>query len=242
MPAGRSRQRPSVPYPSGVDTVIESSRRQAVTLADLAWLERKLTFLLVEASKSTLGPVPRSLRTPHVAALSQLTLCKGAVGKNRQPFLWNVFIGEPQFVANALGLPVLSDFTRCNLLSGGNGSTAFLPGNLQIVQRFSSIVVLLNLGLIARMTIIDRSLARCIVYSDAGPGTILINRCARESNLSKGIDRDGSGAAAGTADVAALDALATSPWFLTAAPREAARRSFRSAPSQAGHHAACADR
>jgi anhydro-N-acetylmuramic acid kinase len=99
-------------------------------------------------------------------------------------------------------------------------------GNIAIARRFAGTVVLLNIGLISRMTIIDRTAGVTLLDSDTGPGMTLINRCAREINCPDGFDRDGSEAAKGILDITVLDSLATSPWFMKEAPKEAAAGIF----------------
>ena len=128
-------------------------------------------------------------------------------------------------LSRAIGVPVISDLTRYHLFSTGGVSPTF-HGNLMIARKFSGVVVFLNIGLIAHLTIIDRPSGRCLLDSDTGPGMCLINRCAREADCRDGFDRDGSEAAKGTVDIACLDVLATAPWFLKAGPKEAASELF----------------
>ena len=215
-----------VPYPQKIGNLIESSRRQPVAAADLAWLDCKITLLLAECAKATLAAVPRGLRKPHLAVLNQLALYKGPTGE-QEPFkVWNIALGDPEFFAASLDVPVLYDFSRQSLLAGGNGSLPFISGNLIIARRFSAIVVFLNIGLVSHMTIVDRASSRCILDSDTGPGMCLINQCARGTNSADGFDRDGFEASKGTVNVACLDSLATSPWFLKEAPKQASSEIF----------------
>jgi anhydro-N-acetylmuramic acid kinase len=215
-----------IPYPPRIGSVLELKGQSAVTFDDMSWFECKITLLFVECAKAALTRVPRALRKPNLIVLNQPMLFKGPTGENEKFPLWNLSPGDPQFLASSLNVPVLSDLSRYSLLAGGTGSVPTWAGNFIISRRFSGNVVFLNIGLVARMTIIDRTLGRCILDSDTGPGMCLINRCAREIGCADGFDRDGSEAARGNVDGACLDQLATTPWFLQNAPKESAADLF----------------
>ena len=216
----------SIPYPERIGSLIESFRRQGAAMSDLGWLEYKITALFTESAKAVLARVPRALRKPTIAVVNQLSLWKGPTGENEPFTQWNITVGEPQVLARALGAPVISDLARYHLLAGGNGVSPTFHGNLLIARKFSGVVVFLNIGLISHITVIDKPSGRCLLDSDTGPGMCLINRCAREISCPNGFDRDGSEAAKGNVDVACLDALATSPWFLKEGPKEASSELF----------------
>lgn len=210
-----------VPYPPRIADLLEINRQGVITTDDLSFFEYKISLLFVECAKAALANVPRALRKPALIVLNQPTLFKGPTGENERFSQWNISPGEPQVLATSLGVPVISDLSRFNLLNGGTCNVPTWAGNFIMARRFSGTVVFINIGIVSRMTIIDRSLGRCILDSDTGPGMCLINRCARETNCPNGFDRDGSEAAKGNIDGTSLDALATSPWFLQGAPKEA---------------------
>jgi anhydro-N-acetylmuramic acid kinase len=215
-----------VPYSGRMASLIESCSRQALLVADLAWLDGKITQLCIEGAKNVLAAAPRALRKPHLVAFNQLTIFKGLTGENAPIQRWNLSLGDPQLLADTLELPVFSDFLRFHFYTKGAGMSPFLAGDMLMAGRFTGTALFLNIGLLSHMTVLDCARGRCLLDSDTGPGTCLINRCAREINLPEGFDRDGERAAAGSVDVPALDALATSPWFLTAAPKEASIELF----------------
>jgi anhydro-N-acetylmuramic acid kinase len=203
-----------IPYPRKIDSLIEHCRRQAVSVADISWLECKITQLFIECAKAVLMLAPRGLRKPDLALINQLALFKGTTGEEGQFGTWNLTIGDPQLFAGSFDVPVLSDFSRYSLLAGRDGGLPHLEGNLLIAQRYSGMVVLLNIGLLAHMTLLDRTLNRCILNADTGPGMYLINRCAIECGCPDGFDRDGLKAANGTVNADCLEELASSPWFM----------------------------
>ena len=210
-----------VPYPARIGNLLEIKGRSAITTDELGWFDYKITLLSVECAKAALAGVPRAIRKPTLIVLNQPLLFKGPTGENERFAQWNISLGDPQFLANSLGVPVLSDLSRYHLLAGGTGTVPTLAGNYTIARRFTGAVVFVNIGIISRMTVIDRSLGRCLIDADTGPGMCLINRCAREAGCPDGFDRDGSGASKGAVDSLALDALATLPWFLQDAPKDA---------------------
>jgi anhydro-N-acetylmuramic acid kinase len=218
----------SIPYPDRIGSLIESFRRQGAAMADLGWLEYKITMLLTESAHAALARVPRALRKPDVAVVNQLSLWKGPTGENEPLSQWNIALGDPLVLARALDAPVVSDLTRYRLLAGNEAFSPTFHGNLLIARPFSGIVVFVNIGLVAHITIIDKPAGRCLLDADTGPGMCLINRCAREINCPSGFDRDGSEAAKGNVDIACLDALATSPWFLKEGAKEASSELFDS--------------
>ncbi|MCU0609395.1 MAG: anhydro-N-acetylmuramic acid kinase, partial [Chitinispirillaceae bacterium] len=181
-----------IPYPDRIGRLIENCRNQNITIDEVAWLDYKISLLFVECAKLTLARAPRGARKPHIVALNQLTLYKGPTGENESLPVWNMTIGDPVYCSRSLNAPVISDFIRYDLLSGNSGTAPMHDGNIAIARRFAGTVVLLNIGLISRMTIIDRTAGVTLLDSDTGPGMTLINRCAREINCPDGFDRDGS--------------------------------------------------
>ncbi|MBN2036523.1 MAG: anhydro-N-acetylmuramic acid kinase [Chitinispirillaceae bacterium] len=216
-----------VPYPESIDTLIDSCRRSAVSIADLSWLDCKLTQLYGECAKTVLSQVPRGLKKPHLVVLDRLCLYRGATGEQEKIPQWNMSAGDPQYLAMTTNAPVVSDFSRYHLFAGGSGEVPTVAGDLLIAQQMGGMIAFLNIGLIAHLTVVDtRSPQRCVMDSDTGPGMCLINHCARLINCPDGFDRDGSQAAVGSIDAACLDALATSPWFLKEGPKDASPEFF----------------
>jgi anhydro-N-acetylmuramic acid kinase len=217
------------PYGETVGALIESSRITPIALSDFAWLETRITHLCAECAKTVMAQVPRGLKKPHLIILNELSLYRGPTGENVPYPSWNVGVGDPQHLATAIQTPVISDISRFHILAGGKGSVPTVAGDLVMAKRYGSPVGFLNIGLIARLTIVDtRSPQRCILDSDTGPGMCLINRIAREINCPDGFDRDGSQAASGTVHAACLESLATSPWFLKEGPKETTPDQFNS--------------
>lgn len=192
-------------------------------LSTLGWLDYKLSCLFVESVKSLLSQVPKSQNKPHLLILNKPSVWKGDTGEQQQQTVWNVPLGDAQFLASTLGIPVLSDLTRHNILAGGQGILPLQYGNQRIASVVKGTVILLNLGLVARMTIIDTVKGETLTDSDTGPGTCCINHLMHQNPIegNEGFDRDGSYAAKGTVDGDILKQLTNDAWFRKPSPKQA---------------------
>ncbi len=212
-----------LPYPQKVGSLIEqlNENQQPIKLSDLGWLEYKITMLLLECARTALAQAPKSVGTPHLAVLNKPTLWKGATGENLQQSSWNLTIGDEQFIASSLSIPVLTDFIRHNILAGGPGVLPTFPGSLYIAAPTSGIGLFANIGLVSRMTIIDKSSSALLLESDTGPGTFLIDKCAKDAACPDGFDRDGKLSSQGLVNTECLEELAKDSWLLIPSPKQA---------------------
>ncbi len=213
-----------MPYPQKVSALIGKSSSgifDTFKPSDYAWLDFKVSQLFVDCVNTTLAQVPRSIKKPHIAVLNKLSLWKGPTGENYQQQHWDIALGDAQFVASSLGVPVFTDFIRNNLLAGGSGILPINTGNLSIASKQSGLAVLVNIGIVSQMTIIDTATSTLITDTITGPGTHLIDKIAKDISTNSNFDRDGSMASQGKVDGECLNTLVTSPWFLKAAPKYA---------------------
>lgn len=219
------------PYPQKIAEELTSFQRiksgQSL-LSILGWLDYKLSCLFVESVKSLLSQVPKSQNKAHLLILNKPSIWKGNTGEQQQQSTWNVSLGDAQFVASMLGITVLSDLTRHNILAGGQGILPVQHGNQRIASAVKGTVILLNIGLVARMTIIDTIKGETLTDSDTGPGTCCINHLMHQHPIegNEGFDRDGSYAAKGTVDGDVLKQLTNDAWFLKPAPKLANANHF----------------
>lgn len=217
-----------LPYPQKVGSLIEqlNETQDPVKLSDLGWLEYKVTMLFVECARTALAQAPKSIGAPQLAVLNKPNLWKGPTGENLQQSSWNLSIGDEQFVASSLKLPVLTDFIRHNILSGGPGILPTFPGSLAIAGGTTGIGVFANIGLVSRITIIDKSASALLLESDSGPGTVLIDKCAKTADSPDGFDRDGKLSSQGNVSAECVEELAQDPWLLKPAPKQASPEIF----------------
>ncbi|MDR2591600.1 MAG: anhydro-N-acetylmuramic acid kinase, partial [Chitinispirillales bacterium] len=218
-----------LPYPQRVAELITrlSETQEPVALSELGWLDYKVTMLFLDSVKNALSGVPKAIGAPHYAVLNKPTLWKGATGENLQQSSWNLTVGDEVFVANALGVPVITEFLRHNILAGGPGILPTNPGSLIVAKYTAGVGLFVNIGLVSRMTVIDRDAPQQLLFeSDTGPGTVLIDKCAQEAECAGGFDRDGALTATGAPCAECLEVLAADPWIVKAAPKQASPEIF----------------
>ncbi|KMQ50315.1 Anhydro-N-acetylmuramic acid kinase [Chitinispirillum alkaliphilum] len=217
-----------IPYPKKVGTLIGKliETQDPITPSELAWLEYKTTMLFLESATAALAQAPKAIGKPHFVVLNKLTLWKGKTGENLQQSNWNLTVGDAQFVASSLNLPVFTDFIRHNILAGGPGVLPLFPGILKISKQVSGPAVFVNIGLLSRITIIDNDNSTLITESDSGPGTILVDKCAQAADSPDGFDRDGNLSQKGVVNTESLETLSSEPWFKKPAPKHSSIDSF----------------
>ena len=147
-------------------------------------------------------------------------------------------LGQPAFIAERLGVPVLSDVRSRDVAAGGQGAplVGMLDSLLLSAMSETSAeatepsptaapTAVLNLGGIANITVIAAD--RDPIAFDTGPANALIDVLARRiTDGRQGFDRDGALAAAGTVDEDLLADLLTEPFYSRPAPKSTGKELF----------------
>ena len=132
-------------------------------------------------------------------------------------------LGQPAWIVESTGLPVISDIRARDIAAGGHGAP--LAGILDdLWLRGEHTRAALNLGGIANVTIIRRG--RPPLAFDTGPANCLLDEAARRT-IGRPDDEDGRLAARGTADGALLQRLLDDPYYALAPPKSTGREHFR---------------
>jgi anhydro-N-acetylmuramic acid kinase len=134
-------------------------------------------------------------------------------------------LGQPAWVAERVGVPVLSDVRARDVAAGGQGAP--LAGMLDhlLLAGADEPTAALNLGGIANITVVAPD--RDTVAFDTGPANALIDLMARRvTGDARGFDRDGALAARGRTDGALLDALLADPYYALPAPKSTGKEHF----------------
>jgi anhydro-N-acetylmuramic acid kinase len=219
-----------MPYPQKVSSIIEKFidvNIENPPLADLGWLDYKITLLYAECARNALAQVPGGLKSPNLIVLNKLSIWKGLTSEDHQKSNWNLTAGDEQYLSNVFKVPVITDFIRQNILAGGPGIIPTFPGNLVITSRHPGISVMINIGLISRLTVTDENVSSALIDSDTGPGTCLINKIAKEDKGTPDqFDRDGSTALKGKVDRECIKKFLSFPWFESPAPKQASPDMF----------------
>jgi anhydro-N-acetylmuramic acid kinase len=133
-------------------------------------------------------------------------------------------LGQPAWLAEATGLPVVSDLRARDVAAGGHGAPlASLLDELWL--RSDTVVAGLNIGGIANVTIVPPS-GPALAY-DTGPGNALMDAAARM--ISGGAwqqDVDGDLAASGTVRSDLLTVLLDDPYYEVAPPKSTGKEYF----------------
>ena len=132
-------------------------------------------------------------------------------------------LGQPAWIVEATGLPVLSDVRARDIAAGGHGAP--LAGILDdLWLRGEHTRAALNLGGIANVTIVRSG--RPPLAFDTGPANCLLDEAARRT-MGRPSDEDGRLAARGTPDAALLEGLLNNPYYALAPPKSTGREHFR---------------
>ncbi|MER7687582.1 anhydro-N-acetylmuramic acid kinase [Streptomyces sp. NPDC097610] len=130
-------------------------------------------------------------------------------------------LGQPAWIAEATGLPVVSDFRPRDIAAGGQGAPLVSLVDLLWLRGRAGTPVALNLGGIANLTAPDGT------AFDSGPGCALVDVAVR--GLTGGrlhYDVDGALAARGTVDEPLLDRLLAEPYYALPAPKTTGKELF----------------
>ncbi|WP_209323941.1 anhydro-N-acetylmuramic acid kinase [Brevibacterium renqingii] len=134
-------------------------------------------------------------------------------------------LGQPAFIAERLGVPVLSDVRSRDVAAGGQGAPLVGMLDSLLLSEVAAPTAVLNLGGIANITVIAPD--RDPIAFDTGPANALIDVLARRiTDGRQGFDRDGVLAAAGTVDEKLLTDLLTEPFYALAAPKSTGKELF----------------
>lgn len=140
-------------------------------------------------------------------------------------------LGEPAFLAERLGCPVVSDFRRNDIAAGGCGAPLVPIVDRWLLERPGEGVLALNLGGIANLTAIppaERSDLPLLGF-DCGPANMVTDELARRFSAGAlACDRDGALAARGRPRAELLAELLADPCLAAEPPRSLGREDFGS--------------
>ena len=133
-------------------------------------------------------------------------------------------IGEPSFMAEALGIPVVSDFRPRDIAAGGEGAP-LVPFFDEFVFGGGRPRILQNIGGIGNATVVGRGIGT--FGFDTGPGNCLMDMVVRRMSGGRlSFDRGGRIAGRGRADERLARRLLNAPYFRKPPPKSLDRGSF----------------
>jgi anhydro-N-acetylmuramic acid kinase len=137
-------------------------------------------------------------------------------------------LGQPAWIAEATGLPVVSDVRAADIAAGGHGAPLVPILDRILLQPFvdaGQVAAALNLGGISNVTVCAPG-AEPHAW-DIGPANALIDAVVTASGTTAdGFDRDGALAASGTVHDGLLSALLAEPYYALPAPKSSGKELF----------------
>ncbi|MET0450818.1 MAG: anhydro-N-acetylmuramic acid kinase [Mycobacterium sp.] len=133
-------------------------------------------------------------------------------------------VGQPAWIAEATGLPVVSDLRARDVAAGGHGAP--LASTLDALWlRGRERRVALNLGGIANLTVVGTVDDPVLAY-DSGPANCLLDVVATRAGIAEGYDVDGRLSSRGRVDDELLADMLTEPYFAQRPPKSTGRELF----------------
>ncbi|MEU5897392.1 MULTISPECIES: anhydro-N-acetylmuramic acid kinase [Streptomyces] len=130
-------------------------------------------------------------------------------------------IGQPAWIAEATGLPVVSDFRPRDIAAGGQGAPLVSLVDRMWLRGRPGSPAALNLGGIANITAADGT------AFDTGPANALVDAAVHEATGGRlSYDLDGELAAQGTVDEGLLTRLLDEPYYALPAPKTTGKELF----------------
>ncbi len=187
------------------------------TLAEICELDTLIGQAFAEAAATAVADVGR---VDAVASHGQ-TVYHWVEGQHA---LGTLQIGQPAWIAERLGVPVVSDIRIRDITAGGHGAplVSFLDDLLLRDHHGTSAA--LNLGGISNMTVVT---ADSLVAYDIGPANALIDAVIVDQRLNTlGYDDDARIARAGTIDEGLLTLLLEDPYYALGTPKSTGKEHF----------------
>jgi anhydro-N-acetylmuramic acid kinase len=137
-------------------------------------------------------------------------------------------IGEPSYIAGISGLPVVSDFRRTDIASGGEGAPLSPILHEYLFRDSQKWRCIVNIGGISNATVlppIDSS--KKLIAGDCGPGNMLIDQ-AMNRLFAVPFDKDGEIASSGAVHLEVVEKIMRHSYFSKKPPKSTGRELFGS--------------
>jgi anhydro-N-acetylmuramic acid kinase len=135
-------------------------------------------------------------------------------------------IGDPNTIAERLGIDVVADFRRRDVAAGGEGAPLMPAFHAAAFGASGQRRAVVNIGGMANVTLLGAD--GSVIGFDTGPGNCLLDAWARR-HLERSYDADGLWAASGRVQPALLARLLADPYFARPAPKSTGRETFSDA-------------
>ena len=218
------------PYTAEQRAMLRASLDEATTLTErtarpgaLADAERLVTEVHAAAVSEFLAR-----HELHPAAIDLIGF-HGQTVLHRPQDCLTVQIGDGQRLAGQLGIRIMADMRAADVAAGGQGAP-LVPVFHQALVRGTSLpepTLVINIGGVANVTFVSRD--HDPIAFDTGPGNALIDDLMLQRE-GAAFDQNGTRAASGTVDPAALARLMDHPYFGAPLPKSLDRNAFSRVP------------
>jgi anhydro-N-acetylmuramic acid kinase len=236
---GRVEFTASTPYPADLRARLAAALPPApTTLAEVCELDTLIGQSFAEAAAAAIeraGPV--DLVVSHGQTVYHWVEGGHALG--------TLQIGQPAWIAERTGVPVLSDVRVRDITAGGHGAPLVSVLDTLLLAGHPGSAAALNLGGISNITVVRGP--RGPAAYDIGPANALIDAVVASRGLNgRGFDEDGRLAASGRVDERLLGVLLDEPYYGLPAPKSTGKELFHlgyveDAIARAGHRPGDAD-
>jgi anhydro-N-acetylmuramic acid kinase len=211
----------TLPWPEGLgEALLQVLPPAATTVGAICQLDQLVGVAVADVVQRTVEVLDRP---PHLVVSPGQTVfhdvrdgtCYGTLQ-----------LGQPSWIAERTGLPVVSDLRSRDVAAGGHGAPLASTLDALWLSAPGGPRAALNLGGIANVTIV-RDEGEPVVAWDTGPANCLIDvAAARVTDGRQARDDDGLIAASGTVRRDLLDALLEHPHFSALPPVSTGREAF----------------
>ena len=189
------------------------------TAAEICALDTLIGHAFAEAAASLELDRPADLVCSHGQTVFHWVEGRRALG--------GLQLGQPAWIAERLGVPVVSDVRARDIAAGGQGAPLASIFDVLLLGGSQRPCAALNLGGIANVTVM-RPGEEPIAY-DTGPANALVDLAiAAGTGGAETFDRDGARARRGRVDRALLERLLTEPYYALPPPKTTGKELFHS--------------
>jgi anhydro-N-acetylmuramic acid kinase len=142
-------------------------------------------------------------------------------------FPFTLQIGDPNVIAERLGIDVVADFRRRDVAAGGEGAPLMPAFHAAAFGSAGHSRAVVNIGGMANVTLLPAGTGADahVIGFDTGPGNCLLDAWARV-HVGRPFDAGGAWAAEGQVDALLFERLLAEPYFARPAPKSTGRETF----------------
>lgn len=216
---GRVLHADSTPYaPQLRASLLAALPPHPCDLAEVARLDTRIGHAFADAAAAAIAAAgPVDLVVSHGQTVFHWADGRAVLG--------TLQIGQPAWIAERTGVPVLADVRVRDVAAGGQGAPLASTLDALLLAGRDGRPAALNLGGISNATVVDAG-SPTLAW-DIGPANALMDAVvvARGAHP-RGFDEDGALAASGTVDRALLERLLEDPYYALHAPKSTGKELF----------------